>query len=206
MAKETAHQLGTPLSSLQGWITLLKEEGVEHEAFNEMEKDINRLTIVSDRFSKIGSKVETNSTNMVQFFHDYIGYMKKRIPSTIELKISFSHEQIFADINPSLFSWVIENLFKNAADAMQGKGIIEVQINKVNSGTSILIVDCGKGIQSHVQKNIFEPGYTTKDRGWGLGLSLVKRIVEGHHKGKVSVKSSKLGKGTTFEVVLPNLK
>ncbi len=203
MAKETAHQLGTPLSSLQGWITLLKEEGVKHEAFNEMEKDINRLSIVSDRFSKIGSKVEINSTNMVQFFHDYIEYMKKRIPSTIELKVSFSHEEIFADINPSLFSWVIENLLKNAADAMRGKGVIEVQINKVNSATSILVIDSGKGIQSHVQKNIFEPGYTTKDRGWGLGLSLVKRIVEGHHGGKVSVKSSKLGKGTTFEVVLP---
>ena len=136
MAKETAHQLGTPLSSLQGWITLLKEEGVKHEAFNEMEKDINRLSVVSERFSKIGSSVEINSVNMAQFFPDYIEYMKKRIPTTVSISTNFEDEKIFADIKSSLFSWVIENLLKNAADAMQGKGEIEVNMNKVKSASS----------------------------------------------------------------------
>ena len=204
MAKETAHQLGTPLSSLQGWIAVLKEEGIKHEAFMEMEKDINRLTVVSERFSKIGSSVDLHSVNMAQFFADYIGYMKKRIPTTVSISTNFEDVEIWAKINPPLFSWVVENLLKNAADAMQGEGEIEVNITKVNQGVSILIKDSGKGIPSKMQKTIFEPGYTTKERGWGLGLSLVKRIVEGHHNGKISVKSTKLGVGTTFEILLPN--
>ena len=204
MAKETAHQLGTPLSSLQGWIAVLKEEGIKHEAFVEMEKDINRLTVVSERFSKIGSSVDMHSVNMVQFFADYLGYMKKRIPTTVTISTNFEDVEIWAKINPPLFSWVVENLLKNAADAMQGEGEIEVNMIQVNQGVSILIKDSGKGIPSKMHKTIFEPGYTTKERGWGLGLSLVKRIVEGHHNGKISVKSTKLGVGTTFEILLPN--
>ena len=130
--------------------------------------------------------------------------MKKRIPTTVSISANFEDVEIWAKINPSLFSWVVENLLKNAADAMQGEGEIEVNMTKVNQGVSILIKDSGKGIPSKMQKTIFEPGYTTKERGWGLGLSLVKRIVEGHHNGKISVKSTKMGVGTTFEILLPN--
>ena len=207
MAKETAHQLGTPLSSLYGWITLLKESGQENsEAFIEMEKDIERLTVVSERFSKIGSSVEIIETDLVEFFNNYISYMKKRIPKTVELNMEFLNQPLHALINAPLFSWVIENVIKNAADAMEGNGNIFLNIEKQQNSIVIKVKDNGKGIPSSIQKTIFQPGYTTKDRGWGLGLSLAKRIVEGHHNGKIYISSSKKGIGTVVEITLPSSK
>ena len=207
MAKETAHQLGTPLSSLHGWITLLKESGHKNsEAFVEMEKDIERLTVVSERFSKIGSLVEIIETDLLEFFNNYISYMKKRIPKTVELNMEFVNQPLHASINAPLFSWVIENVIKNAADAMEGNGNIYLSIEKQQNSIVIKVKDNGKGIPSSIQKTIFQPGFTTKDRGWGLGLSLAKRIVEGHHNGKIYISSSKKGVGTVVEITLPSSK
>ena len=204
MAKETAHQLGTPLSSLHGWITLLRaDKSNNSEALDEMEKDIKRLTTVSDRFSKIGSSVEIVTTDLVDFFKNYIDYMKKRIPKSVILVSEFSHEKIFANINASLFSWVFENLIKNSADAMEGKGEIVLSVEKTSKNILIKVKDNGKGIHPSIQKTIFQPGYTTKERGWGLGLSLAKRIVEGHHYGKISIISSKQNVETIVGVTLP---
>ena len=204
MAKETAHQLGTPLSSLHGWITLLKEDNnVTKEALIEMEKDIERLSVVSDRFSKIGSKVDIVKTDLVLFFTHYTDYMKKRIPKTVTLITDYKSEKMYANINAPLFSWVIENLIKNAADALDGEGKIYLSIEKTSKSTVIKVEDNGKGIPIPIQKTIFQPGYTTKERGWGLGLSLAKRIVEGHHNGKIEIISSKEKKGTIIGVTLP---
>lgn len=206
MAKETAHQLGTPISSLQGWIALLKEtDNSNSEAFLEMEKDINRLSIVSERFSKIGSKVDKQPTNIIKFFDNHLIYMKKRIPKSIEIDSHYQFDNMMVNINAPLFSWVIENIMKNAADAMDGNGLLNISISKNLKDIVIQIKDNGKGIPSSFQKTIFEPGYTTKERGWGLGLSLSKRIVEGHHDGKIYVKSSKKGVGTTMELILPSV-
>ena len=205
MAKETAHQLGTPLSSLYGWITLLKESGLENsEALTEMEKDIERLTVVSERFSKIGSSVEIIKTDLVIFFNNYISYMKKRIPKYVELNMELNNKPLYASINAPLFSWVIENIIKNAADAMQGEGKIYLNIEKQQNNIVIKVKDNGKGIPSSIQKTIFQPGYTTKERGWGLGLSLAKRIVEGHHNGKIYIASSKKNIETVVEIILPS--
>lgn len=204
MAKETAHQLGTPLSSLFGWITLLKESGKENsEALIEMEKDIQRLSIVTERFSKIGSSVELIETDIIQFFKTYIDYMEKRIPKTVELTTEFKTEKLLANINAPLFSWVIENIIKNAADAMDGNGRILLYSERDQNNIIIKIKDNGKGIPLSAQKTIFQPGFTTKERGWGLGLSLAKRIVEGHHNGKIYVASSKINSGTVLEIILP---
>ena len=204
MAKETAHQLGTPLSSLFGWVTLLKENGEENsEALIEMEKDIERLSVVTDRFSKIGSSVELIETDIIQFFKTYIDYMEKRIPKTVELTTEFKAEKILARINAPLFSWVIENTIKNAADAMEGNGKIILTAEKYQNEILIKVKDNGKGIPLSAQKTIFQPGFTTKERGWGLGLSLAKRIVEGHHNGKIYIASSKINSGTVLEIRLP---
>ena len=204
MAKETAHQLGTPLSSLQGWIEILREKEVSgQEAFVEMEKDIKRLTVVSERFSKIGSKVKITETNLNEFIFTYMDYMQKRIPKTVDVVLNLPEKEITANINPPLFSWVLENVLKNAADAMGGKGSINLTLYLKNKQTTIDISDNGKGIPNTQIKTVFEPGYTTKERGWGLGLSLAKRIIEGQHKGKIQVKSSKINVGTTIEITLP---
>ena len=204
MAKETAHQLGTPLSSLFGWVALLKENGeVNSEALIEMEKDIERLSIVTERFSKIGSSVELIETDIIQFFKTYIDYMEKRIPKTVELTTEFKTEKLLANINAPLFSWVIENIIKNAADAMDGNGRIVLTAEKHQNDILIKVKDYGKGIPLSAQKTIFQPGFTTKERGWGLGLSLAKRIVEGHHNGKIYVASSKINSGTVLEIILP---
>jgi two-component system, sporulation sensor kinase D len=204
MAKETAHQLGTPLSSLQGWIEILREKNsANHEAFLEMEKDVKRLTVVSERFSKIGSKVKITPTDLNQFINSYMDYMQKRLPKTVNLDVKFSKEIIKSEINPPLFSWVLENILKNAADAMGGKGNINLSTYVLNKQIVIDISDDGKGIPSSKFKTVFEPGYTTKGRGWGLGLSLAKRIIEGHHGGKINVKASKINLGTTIEIMLP---
>ena len=166
-------------------------------------KDIERLSVVSDRFSKIGSKVDIVKTDLVLFFTHYTDYMKKRIPKTVTLITDYKSEKMYANINAPLFSWVIENLIKNAADALDGEGKIYLSIEKTSKSTVIKVEDNGKGIPIPIQKTIFQPGYTTKQRGWGLGLSLAKRIVEGHHHGKIEIISSKEKKGTIIGVTLP---
>ena len=205
MAKETAHQLGTPLSSLQGWIELLRDKNLgDQEAFLEMEKDIKRLTMVSERFSKIGSKVDMVTTDLVSFFNTYLEYMQKRIPKSVKLTTNLGEESLPAKINTPLFSWVIENIMKNAADAMEGQGELKISLTKSSTDLHVLIEDNGRGMSSSIQKTIFEPGYTTKERGWGLGLSLAKRIVEGQHGGRILVKYSKKDVGTGIEIILPS--
>ena len=207
MAKETAHQMGTPLSSLQGWIEVLKNKKIGNlDAFNEMEKDINRLTMVSQRFSKIGSSVKLVKTDLLLFFDSHLEYMQKRIPKTVTIKKDFLDQPVYTQINTPLFSWVIENVMKNAADAMSGVGEIIIKLRIINSSVHIFIQDTGKGITNSNQKTVFEPGYTTKDRGWGLGLSLAKRIVEGHHNGKIQVSQSKMNVGTVMEIIIPIFK
>jgi signal transduction histidine kinase len=202
MAKETAHQLGTPLSSLQGWVEMLKEmEGNEKIAL-EMGKDVDRLKLVSDRFGKIGSTPQLELTDIVSQVTEMVGYIKRRAPEKVVFKTQYSENEIPAMINAPLFDWVIENLLKNALDAMEGKGTISVDVKNETTQVLIDITDTGKGISSKNIGNVFKPGFTTKKRGWGLGLSLSKRIIEQYHKGILFVKQSEPGKGTTFRIVL----
>ncbi len=203
MAKETAHQLGTPLSSLQGWVEMLKDQdGNETIAF-EMSKDVDRLKLVSDRFGKIGSTPQLEETNIVQQVDEMVSYIKRRAPEKVIFTINTRGEtDIPVMINPPLFDWVIENLLKNALDAMDGKGSIAVDIRNETAQVIVDITDSGKGISSKNLSQVFKPGFTTKKRGWGLGLSLSKRIVEQYHKGELYVKSSEPGRGTTFRIVL----
>jgi len=202
MAKETAHQLGTPISSLMAWIQLLEAQGIDPSTILEMNKDIDRLNTVTNRFSKIGSKAILKSENIVPVIKDSINYLRLRISKNIDL--TFTHEQsdIQTPINSSLLEWVIENITKNAVDAMDGKGSISVSVKQTELDVIIDITDSGKGIPPSKLKTVFQPGYTTKTRGWGLGLSLVKRIVEDFHKGKISVVKSELNVGTTFRIIL----
>ncbi|MCH3884187.1 sensor histidine kinase [Tenacibaculum aquimarinum] len=202
MAKETAHQIGTPLSSLLGWIAILKMEKVDDKYVDEIEKDVHRLNTIANRFSKIGSLPELKKTNIVTETETSYNYLKSRSSKQITFSFSAPQEEIFANLNSELYSWVIENLIKNAIDAMLGKGSLNVQISATTKHVKILVSDTGKGIPKSQQKQIFKPGFTTKKRGWGLGLSLSKRIINDYHKGKISVKKSEIGKGTTFEVLL----
>ena len=202
MAKETAHQIGTPLSSLLGWIAILKMEKVDNKYVVEIEKDVHRLNTIADRFSKIGSVPELKPQNIVSISRTTFDYLKSRSSKQISFHFTTSNDNINAQCNKELFGWVIENLIKNAIDAMQGKGIITFKIRETDKKVKITIADTGKGIPKFLQKQIFKPGFTTKKRGWGLGLSLSKRIVEDYHKGKITVKNSELGEGTTFEIVL----
>lgn len=204
MAKETAHQLGTPISSLSAWVDFIevKFEGTE-DAFiiDELKKDINRLEIVAERFSKIGSKPTLASTDVSLVIEKIVDYMSKRAAKSVEFKIIDNTEgDNHAMLNASLFEWVLENLIKNALDAMEGVGKICIKIDNISGVLTIDISDSGKGIESHKIKSIFEPGFSTKKRGWGLGLTLSKRIIEEYHKGKIHVKESIIGKGTTFRI------
>jgi len=203
MSKETAHQLGTPISSLMAWLEILKEDSKDQKFLNEIESDIQRLETIADRFSKIGSTPQLEKTDITQLLTESINYIQARISSqiTIENKIN-NQNPIFVSINAPLFSWVIENLLKNAADAMKGEGKISFLITDVQQFLYIDITDTGKGIAKKNHKNIFNPGYTTKKRGWGLGLSLAKRIIEDYHKGKIFIKQSEPNKGTTFRIVI----
>ena len=202
MAKETAHQLGTPLSSIMAWLELLKmREGTE-EAAKEIEKDIERLEVITERFSKIGSVPKLEENDIVDIVLKSIEYLKPRTPKKINYILNLPDKPIFLPVNGSLFSWVIENICKNAIDAMAGSGTITVQLKEEPKQVFIDFIDTGKGISITEQKAIFNPGYTRKKRGWGLGLSLSKRIIRDYHKGKIFVKSSVSGKGTTFRVVL----
>jgi signal transduction histidine kinase len=206
MAKETAHQLGTPLSSLQGWIEMLKEQGLSAETVSELQKDVDRLNLVSDRFSKIGSIPQLEKSDIILQIQQMMDYMRRRTTSKVQFSFEKNgHEYIEANISPPLFDWVIENLLKNALDAMEGKGHIDVNIKDETEQVTIDISDTGKGISSGNIRRVFDPGFTTKKRGWGLGLSLSKRIMETYHKGELFVKQSDVGKGTTFRIVLKKI-
>lgn len=200
MAKETAHQIGTPLSSLIGWLELLKLEAVEESTINEIEKDINRLQTITERFSKIGSEPVLESLDIIEETKNSFEYLKSRVSKQVEFSFSAPNNPIYANINSSLHSWTVENLVKNAVDAMKGKGKLNVTIEENPQFVKIKISDTGKGIPKNQFSKIFEPGFTTKKRGWGLGLSLTKRIVEDYHKGKIKVTHSEIGKGTTIQI------
>ncbi len=205
MAKETAHQLGTPLTSLQGWVEMLKDNPDNEKIVAEMDKDVNRLKLVSDRFGKIGSTPHLEVHNIVAQVSTMIDYMRKRAPGKVQFSLDTGGTQeILASISPPLFDWVIENLLKNALDAMEGKGSIAVQIRQHDNEVLIDVTDSGKGIARQNIHRVFKPGFTTKKRGWGLGLSLSKRIIAQYHKGQLFVKQSELNKGTTFRIVLKN--
>ncbi len=206
MAKETAHQIGTPLSSLLGWIAILKTENVNHEYVEEIENDVHRLNTIANRFSKIGSLPELKEKNIVAITKSTFDYLESRSSKQIQFHFSTSEQEISTHLNEELFGWVIENLIKNAIDAMQGKGNVSLEISSDTKRVRILVSDTGKGIQKSQFKQIFKPGFTTKKRGWGLGLSLSKRIIEDYHDGKIFVKKSEIGKGTTFEVLLRKYK
>ncbi|MBE9468249.1 MAG: ATP-binding protein [Bacteroidetes bacterium] len=204
MSKETAHQLGTPISSLMAWVEILRENEENTEYLQEVEKDVNRLQKIADRFSKIGSTPILVEANIIDLLCNSINYMKTRVSKDVVFNLHFSSDkQIFVPLNNSLFSWVVENLLKNATDAINGNGTIDIFLEEIKRGVNIDIKDSGKGIQKSKQKIIFNPGVTTKSRGWGLGLSLSKRIVEQYHAGKIFVKNSEINIGTTFRIVLP---
>jgi signal transduction histidine kinase len=203
MAKETAHQLGTPVSSLEGWVEILKQSGVNEKMVRELEKDVDRLRLVSDRFGKIGSKPQLEESNIVSQIANMVEYVKKRAAGRVNFTInSHDEKEIKAKISVPLFDWVIENLLKNALDAMEGKGSITVDIRNTAGEITIDVTDTGKGISKQNVSRVFNPGFTTKKRGWGLGLTLSRRIINQYHKGEIFVKSSEVGKGTTFRVVL----
>ena len=202
LSKETAHQLGTPISSLMAWTEVLKETYPDDDLIPEMEKDIARLQLIADRFSKIGSIPEPVPSSLTEVMDHVIEYMDRRTSRRVVMKKVFPPEDIIVKINSSLFEWVIENLCKNAVDAMEGSGVITLFMNDEGERVAIEVSDTGKGIKKKDIANVFRPGFTTKQRGWGLGLSLAKRIVEEYHHGKIFVKSSELGKGTTFRIEL----
>jgi nitrogen-specific signal transduction histidine kinase len=202
MSKETAHQLGTPISSLMAWLEILRETRNDPVLIEELEKDIRRLEKITARFSKIGSQPQLESQNLFEVLYNSVNYIKSRVPKTIEITTVFpENETIFIPINSELFEWVIENICKNAVDAIGEKGKIIVSAGSSQGSVFIDISDNGKGIPKAHHKTVFSPGYTTKNRGWGLGLSLAKRIVEQYHRGKVFVKHSEPGIGTTFRIV-----
>ncbi len=203
MSKETAHQLGTPLSSMLAWVELLKMKDIDQEAVKEIEKDLKRLEVITERFSKIGSPAVLDDLNIVEVLYESLDYIKRRTSKKIIYNINLNRDDnILVPLNINLFSWVIENICKNAIDAMNGEGSISVEIRNREGFVNIDITDSGKGIAKANFKTVFNPGYTSKKRGWGLGLSLAKRIINEYHNGKIFVKSSTLNQGTTFRIVL----
>lgn len=202
MSKETAHQLGTPLSALMAWMELLKMKGVDEDSLHEMGKDIKRLETITERFSKIGSIPEIEKHNVYEVLTESINYMKNRASSKILFTLEKPENPIYALMNIPLFDWVVENLIRNAIDAMELPGKIDVEISERVNWIVVDFIDSGKGIAKGDIKTIFQPGYTSKKRGWGLGLSLTRRIIENYHKGKIFVKKSEINKGTTFRILL----
>ena len=202
MAKETAHQIGTPLSSLIGWIELIKNKSKNTPYISEIEKDVNRLTTISERFGKIGSKPKLEKHNLAIEIGKTVKYLNQRISDNIKIDFKQIESNIYANINPQLFSWCLENIIKNSVDAIEDKGTISIEVQNDSDHLYIYIKDNGKGMSKKLFKNIFEAGYTTKKRGWGLGLSLAKRIIEDYHLGKIKVLESKINEGTTFEIRL----
>lgn len=203
LAKETAHQLGTPISSLLGWVEYLRTQDVEQGVIDEMQKDLTHLTTIVDRFSKIGSETILSPNNVNEVVGASVMYFRRRIPRNVSLSYNgLAMAPVKANINVALFEWVIENLLKNSLDAMQGRGELDVNISSTDKSVIIDVSDTGKGIAKGNWKRIFEPGFTTKTRGWGLGLSLSRRIVKDYHHGKIFVARSEVGQGTTFRIIL----
>jgi Histidine kinase-, DNA gyrase B-, and HSP90-like ATPase len=202
MAKETAHQLGTPISSLEGWVEMLKEQQNRSSISLEMEKDVNRLKLISDRFGKIGSTPKLEDHNVTEQVQKMVHYIKRRATDKVTFNVEAPSQPVITKISPPLFDWVIENLLKNALDAMNAKGIINIRVKEQPGHVIVDVADNGRGISKQNISKVFKPGFTTKKRGWGLGLSLSKRIIEQYHKGQLYVKSSEINKGTTFRIVL----
>lgn len=202
MAKETAHQLGTPISSLEGWVEMLKENEYDETITSEMEKDVTRLKLISDRFGKIGSAPKLEEFNITDQVQKMVEYIKRRATDKVSFSVEAPPVPVITAISAPLFDWVIENLLKNALDAMEGKGSIKITIREPTGHIIIDVADNGRGISKQNVAKVFKPGFTTKKRGWGLGLSLSKRIIEQYHKGQLFVKSSDPNKGTTFRIVL----
>ena len=202
LSKETAHQLGTPISSLMAWTEVLKENYPDDELIPEMEHDVNRLQLIAERFSKIGSVPELSTVNLLDVMNNVADYMRHRTSDKVVIEKVFPRQEVYAKINAALFEWVVENLCKNAVDAMNGSGKITLFIQDEGEHIAIEVSDTGKGIKKKDIKHVFKPGFTTKKRGWGLGLSLAKRIVEEYHKGRIFVVNSEVGKGTTFRIEL----
>lgn len=202
MAKETAHQLGTPISSLEGWVEMLKEIESCNSISHEMEKDVKRLKLISDRFGKIGSAPKLEEYNITEQVQKMVSYIKRRATDKVNFAVEAPPHPVITKISAPLFDWVIENLLKNALDAMEGKGDIKIKIRERSGNIIIDVADNGRGISKQNITKVFKPGFTTKKRGWGLGLSLSKRIIDQYHKGQLYVKSSEPNKGTTFRIVL----
>ena len=202
LSKETAHQLGTPISSLMAWTEILKENYPDDDLLPEMDKDVKRLQLIADRFSKIGSLPELVPSSLIEVMTHVVDYMNRRTSAKVQMVSDFPREDVIARVNAQLFEWVIENLCKNAVDAMEGEGRITLLVREEAGKAIVEVADTGKGIRKKDIRNVFTPGFTTKKRGWGLGLSLAKRIVEEYHKGRIFVKNSELGKGTTFRIEL----
>ncbi len=202
MAKETAHQIGTPLTSMMGWITLLKEKGPLSSPLVEIEKDIDRLKLITARFSKVGSTPDLSQKDVVAVLTSTVNYLKKRSSKQVKFLLDLPNDKILLPLNAELLSWTFENLIKNAIDAMKGKGPLHISLKEMPQTVEILFQDSGGGMRKDIAAQIFKPGYTTKKRGWGLGLSLAKRIVEEFHSGKISLLKTEIGKGSVFQVLL----
>lgn len=202
LSKETAHQLGTPLSSIEAWLELLRDNDENSEAVIEMQKDLDRLKLVADRFSKVGSAPQLEEENLVTRLESIVEYMQKRAPKKVIISLKYSEPEIPVNISGPLMDWVMENLIRNALDAMGGEGSIDITVANHQQQVWIDVRDTGKGIPGHQVKRVFTPGFTTKKRGWGLGLSLSRRIIEKYHHGSIYVKHSEVGKGTTFRIIL----
>ena len=204
LSKETAHQLGTPISSLMAWMEMMKEAYPDDKLLSEMDNDVKRLQLIADRFSKIGSQPTPEQADLIAVLQRVVAYMDSRTSHTVVIMLHASAEKVMLNLNVSLFEWVIENLCKNAVDALEGRsGRIDIYVMQKEQTVVIDLVDTGKGIRQKDMKNVFRPGFTTKQRGWGLGLSLARRIVEEYHHGKIFVKQSEVGQGTTFRIILP---
>ena len=204
LAKETAHQLGTPLTALEGWMQMLRETPPDKEMLTEMGKDIDRLKLVSERFSRIGGRPKLEESDLVSLVGRVMDYIRKRAPSRVYFDLNpVGLKELRASVSPPLFEWVLENILRNSLDSMEGEGLIVIRIQKTDGFACIDISDTGKGIPVNVRDRIFQPGYTTKKRGWGLGLTLSKRIIEQYHSGQLSVVQSEAGKGTTFRIQIP---
>ena len=202
LSKETAHQLGTPISSLMAWVEVLKGKYPDDELLPEMARDVERLQMVAERFSKIGSKSEPVTADVNKVIEKAVGYMKRRSPAKVQYELTLTDAPLLAPLNIPLFEWVVENLCKNAIDAMSGNGCITVEVADTDGKVVVDVTDTGKGIAKSQWADVFKPGFTTKPRGWGLGLSLARRIVEEFHKGRIYIKKSLPGKGTTFRIEL----
>ena len=205
MAKETAHQIGTPLTSLMGWIELLKNKPSEKKYLKEVEKDLQRLNIISERFNKIGSKPKLDKANIYDEIEKTIDYLRARLSKKINLEFDNSKQEIYVYLNKQLFSWSLENIIKNSIDAIKEKGKINIRVSKVDEYVKIFISDNGVGINKSIRNKIFNPGVTTKERGWGLGLSLTKRIIEEYHNGEIKVEESTIGQGTKMMIKLKGI-